>query len=153
MTIVRSVIPVSRALKLLQDAANDSGNAASLRFTPAPRARFLTCFVCKVLVLGLLWISPVLSRSQNVVADWDAISLRTIVSVGQKPAAGALVFFAYVNVAEYDAVNAIDHRHKPFAVTVDAPRGASVDAAVIASAHDILVHYFPAQEAGLDADQ
>jgi hypothetical protein len=44
-------------------------------------------------------------------------------------------------------------RHRPFAVSVAAPRGAAIDAAVIASAHDVLVHYFPAQQAVLDADE
>src|SRR4029077_3105661 len=40
-----------------------------------------------------------------------------------------------------------------FAVSVNAPDGASQDAAVIAAAHDVLVHYFTAQQATLDTDE
>jgi hypothetical protein len=42
---------------------------------------------------------------------------------------------------------AIDGGYRPFAVDVDAPRGASAHAAVAAAAHRILVHYLPAQAA------
>ena len=96
---------------------------------------------------------PVASHGQNAVADWDAIANNTIVTVGGKSPAGSMVLFAYTDVAVYDSVNSITHRHRPFAVSVAAPRGASLDAAVIASAHDVLVHYFPAQQAALDADE
>jgi PAP2 superfamily len=107
----------------------------------------------KAFALALLLLPTVQSRSQNVVADWDAIASNTIVTVGGKSPAGSFVFFAYVDVAVYDAVNSIDHRHRPFAVSVNAPRGASVDSAVVAAAHDVLVHYFPAQQTVLDADE
>jgi hypothetical protein len=107
----------------------------------------------KALTVSLMLLLPAASRSQNVVADWDAIALNTIVAVGLKPPSSAPDFFSYVAVAEYDSVNSIDHRHRPFAVSVAAPRGASIDAAVIASAHDVLVHYFPLQQGALDADE
>jgi hypothetical protein len=48
-------------------------------------------------------------------------------------------------------VSAIDHRYKPFAVSLKAPAGASQDAAAASSAHDVLEHYFPSQAATLDA--
>ena len=51
----------------------------------------------------------------------------------------------------YDAVNSIDRRYEPFAVSVDAPRGASEDAAAAKAAHDVLVHYLPSLSATLDA--
>ena len=107
----------------------------------------------KSLAFSLLLLLPAASQSQNMVADWDAIAENTIVTVGLKSPAGSTVFYAYVDVAVYDAVNSINHQHRPFAVRVDAPRGASIDAAVIASAHDVLVHFFPAQQAALDADE
>src|SRR5262249_34479793 len=47
-------------------------------------------------------------------------------------------------------VSAIDHRFQPFAVRVDASRGASEDAAAASAAHDVLVHYFPSQVTTLD---
>jgi hypothetical protein len=53
----------------------------------------------------------------------------------------------------YDAVNSVDGRFEPFAVSVYAPRGASRDAAAAQAAHDVFVHYFSsaAQVATLDA--
>ena len=105
--------------------------------------------MCKHLLVSLLLLSPVAGISQNVVSDWDAISLNTIVFQAKK--ASAAVLFAYVDVAMYDAANSITHQYRPFAVRVHAPRGASIDAAVVAAAHDVLLHYLPAQQATLDA--
>jgi hypothetical protein len=93
------------------------------------------------------------AEAQNAVADWDANTLTAVVLTAKKSPAVAPVYFAYVSVAMFDAANSIDHRHQPFAVSVHAPRSASVDAAVIAAAHDVLVHYFPAQQPTLDAQQ
>jgi hypothetical protein len=109
------------------------------------RARFFAA--------GLLLALPLISPAQNAVADWDAIAMNTIVTVGAESPAGGSVYFAYTSVAMYDAVNSITRRHRPFAVMVPAPRGASLDAAAIAAAHDVLVHYYPAQQAALDADE
>jgi hypothetical protein len=108
--------------------------------------------VVKALAIGLLLL-PAMLRGQNVVADWNAIASNTIVTVGGTSPAASFIFFAYVDVAVYDAVNSIEHRNRPFAVRVPAPRGASVDAAVITAAHDVLVRYFPHQQAALDADE
>jgi hypothetical protein len=104
---------------------------------------------CKHLLVSLLLLSPVAGISQNVVSDWDAIALNTIVFQAKK--ASAPVLFAYVDVAMFDAVNSITQQYRPFAVRVHAPRGASIDAAVIAAAHDVLLHYLPDQQVALDA--
>lgn len=107
--------------------------------------------ILKSVAVCFVLFATVAVRGQNVVADWDAVSLNTIVTVGLKPPSSAPIFFAYVDGAVYDAVNSITREHHGLAVTVDAPRRASVDAAVVASAHDILVHYFPAQAPTLNA--
>jgi len=62
---------------------------------------------------------------QNPAADWNAIGLNTIVTVAKKPKSSSGIFFAYETVAMYDAANSITRRYQPFAVRVDAPRGAS----------------------------
>jgi hypothetical protein len=90
-------------------------------------------------------------RAQNVVIDWNKIASTTIVTNGKEPSATSGVWFAYVQLAVYDAVNAIDHRFQPYVFTTQAPVGASQDAAAVAAAHRILVNYFPAQQLGLDA--
>jgi hypothetical protein len=108
-------------------------------------------FACGWLVVSLLILGPISGICQNVVADWDAISLNAIVFQAKK--ASAPVLFPYVDVAMYDAVNSINHQYQPFAVRVDAPQHASIDAAVVSAAHDVLVHYLPAQQSALDAAQ
>ncbi|HWS65196.1 MAG TPA: vanadium-dependent haloperoxidase [Steroidobacteraceae bacterium] len=102
------------------------------------------------LTLGLAFSSA--SPAQNVVANWHAITESTVVATAKKSPSVALVYFAYVDVAMYDAVNSIGGRFKPFAVERDAPRGASKDAAAATAAHDVLVHYFPTQASTLNAN-
>jgi hypothetical protein len=109
--------------------------------------------LCSSLACALGLACSVNVDAQNAVADWDANTLNAVVTTAKKAPAVAPVYFAYVSVAMFDAANSIDRRHRPFAVSVPAPSGASVDAAVIAAAHGVLLHYFPAQQLTLDAQQ
>src|SRR6266478_273986 len=107
--------------------------------------------VC-VLMLGLavsLSISSVVQA--DAVTDWNAIAVQTIVNAG--PTHGSAVSFldnATVQVAVYDAVEAIGGRFKPYHVHIPGASG-SPAAAVAKAAHDVLVNRFPAQAASLDA--
>ena len=56
-----------------------------------------------------------------------------------------------VHAAIYDAVAAIEGGMKPFATTVSAAPGASVDAAVAQAARDVLVARVPAQSAAVQS--
>ena len=58
--------------------------------------------------------------------------------------------YAMMHVAVYDAVNAIDQSHTPFALTETAPQTASIDAAVAAAARAVIVALYPDQEAVVD---
>src|SRR5260370_988040 len=89
-------------------------------------------------------------QAQNVVIDWNNIAATIIITNAKEASTASGVWFAYVQLAVYDAVNAIDHRHRPYLFTTDAPDGASKDAAAVAAAHRVLVNYFPAQQASLD---
>jgi len=102
------------------------------------------------LILGLAFGSA--ARAENAVTDWHTNMESAVVVTGKKSPTVAFVYFAYADVAMYDAVNSIDGRYQPFAVRVDAPRGASKDAAASVAAHDVLVHYLPLQQATLDRD-
>jgi len=82
------------------------------------------------------------------VANWDAVGNQAFTAAGLTPAEGHVIF-AYVAIAVYDSVMAIEGGYRPFAIGVEAPAGASTEAAVAAAAHRILVHYLPAQEAGI----
>jgi hypothetical protein len=80
------------------------------------------------------------------VTDWDAVGTQAFTAAALSPAEGHVIF-AYVAIAVYDSVMAIEGGYQPFLIDVDAPDGASAEAAVAAAAHDILAHYLPAQAA------
>ena len=82
------------------------------------------------------------------VADWDAVGTQAFTAAALTPAEGHTLF-AYVAIAVYDSVMAIEGGYEPFAVELEAPEGASPQAAVAAAARAILVHYLPAQAAGI----
>jgi hypothetical protein len=82
----------------------------------------------------------------EVVASWDAIGNQALTASGLTFAEGHVIF-AYEAIAVYDAVTAIEGGYRPFAVDVDAPRGASAGAAAATAAHAVLVHYLPGQAA------
>ena len=101
--------------------------------------------ILAIMGLTLGWAFGSASMAQNAIADWHAITESTVVGTAKKSPTVAFVYFAYVDVAMYDAVNAIDGRFKPFAVDAHAPPGASKDAAATA-AHDVLAYYFRNQD-------
>jgi hypothetical protein len=84
------------------------------------------------------------STPDTYVAYWDAVGNQAFTAAALTPPEG-VVIFANVGIAVYDSVMAIDGGYRPFAVDVDAPEGASTEAAVVAAAHAILVHYLPEQ--------
>lgn len=71
------------------------------------------------------------------VASWDAIGSQAFTASGLTPAE-ALPIFAYVSIAVYDSVVAIEDGYEPFAVAFDGSDGASSQAAVVAAAHSRL---------------
>src|SRR6266571_1631771 len=92
------------------------------------------------------------TSAQNVVSQWNAIASTTIVANGKEVPAASGVWFAYVHLAVFDAVNAIDHRFQPYLFSANPAPGANQDAAAVAAAHRVLVNYFPSQQTTLDAD-
>src|SRR5262245_36217701 len=78
------------------------------------------------------------------VTSWDTVGTQAFSAAALTPAEGYPIF-AYVAIAVYDAVNAIEKQYEPFAVDADAPAGASTGAAVAAAAHRVPAHYLPAQ--------
>src|SRR5260370_14928225 len=96
------------------------------------------------------------ARAQNAVIDWNAIAVTTAlngnqtISPGSATAGGTSLYLAYMHLAIYDAVNAIDHRFQSYGPEIPAPAGASADAAVVSAAYNTLVFYFPDQSASLN---
>src|SRR5205807_2391930 len=110
------------------------------------------------MMLGLLALAGSLTARANIVADWDAIAAATIT-----PPAGVVlppavteseqrpifqVDLASVHVAIYDAVNAIDRKHEPYAIVPKSQvDGASQEAAVVGAAYGVLKGLFPGRSA------
>jgi hypothetical protein len=116
---------------------------------------------CALFVIS--WLGSTAASAQNPVVDWDAIASTTIVTNGATasnvtmtaPGAvspgGSSFYFAFVHLAVYNAINAIQPRYQSYLYSLKAPRKASKEAAVIAAAHRVLVNYFPDQQTALDA--
>src|SRR5260370_31635062 len=104
-----------------------------------------------VTALAMILFASAGLQAQSVVIDGNNIASTTIITNAKESSTASGVWFAYVQLAVYDAVNAIDRRHRPYLFTTDAPDGASKDAAAVAAAHRVLANYFPAQQASLDA--
>jgi hypothetical protein len=104
-----------------------------------------------VLVAVVAGTSGTPAAQADVFDDWNAHADQAIVTIGGQNPAVASLSFAIFQGAVYDAVNAIDRRHTPLISQPEAAAGASIDAAIAASAHDVLVGLFPAQAADLDA--
>ena len=94
------------------------------------------------------------ARALNPVIQWNK---RLLIIVRTPGAQSATVHsthsFAIMHAAIYDAVNAIDARHKPYLVTMtEVPPSASQDAAAAAAAHEVLLRLYPAFKASLDVE-
>src|SRR5262245_8665693 len=101
-------------------------------------------------ILAILFTVPA-SASADAVVDWNAIAVQTIsTSTPARPVTVIFLDVAMVQVAVYDAVQAIDKRFKPYHVEIPGASG-SPEAAAAKAAHDILVNLFPAQAVSLDA--
>jgi VCPO second helical-bundle domain len=116
------------------------------------KARLITVALCAAAAVGLAGAAVATgaharpaSAPDTYVAYWDSVGNQAFTASALAPTEGAVIL-AYAGIAVYDAVIAIEDGYQPFAVDVDAPEGASPEAAVVAAAHAILVHYLPGQK-------
>ena len=120
---------------------------------PARRVFLARLFSTTLLAIALSGVAS----AQNPVIDWNAIAVTTalsgnpVISPASTTSGGTSIYLAYVHLAVFDAVNAIDRRFQPYGPEISAPEGASADAAAIAAAYTTLVYYFPDQAASLTA--
>ena len=102
-----------------------------------------------LLSLVLLSVAPIVKADK--VTDWNAIGVQAALTAGNAGAAGN-VDMAYVHIAIYDSVNAIEGGYTVFAVSPShVPPGASSEAATVEAAYRTLRYLYPAQAAHLDA--
>jgi PAP2 superfamily len=107
--------------------------------------------VC-VWMLCLLLVSA--AARADAVLDWNKIAVDTAVANKQSPLAQAR-YAAIVQLAVFEAVNAIKGDYRPYLGTVTARPHASAEAAAIEAAYKVLSTYFmdPASQAALFADR
>ena len=101
------------------------------------------------MLMATLLFEPAVAKADPVL-DWNVIAVDTAVANGQNPFAQAR-FAAIVQVAVFEAVNAITGDYRPYLGSIVAPHGASADAAAIQAAYRVLRTYFPASASNLDA--
>src|SRR5882724_336423 len=93
------------------------------------------------------------AQQVNPVVQWN----RALLAIVRTPGAQSATVhptrsFAIMHAAIYDAVNAIDRKHRPYLVRLsNVPRDASQETAAAAAAHEVLVALYPAFKATLDA--
>jgi hypothetical protein len=106
------------------------------------------CITSVATVVALSW-SPV-ARGDAVV-DWNTIAFDTISAASPaRPGPVGFLDIAVVQVAIYDAVQAIGGKYKPYKVEIPGASGSS-EAAVSKAARDVLVSIFPDKSELLDA--
>jgi hypothetical protein len=101
-----------------------------------------------VLVATVLLFGATAARA-DAVTDWTAVLEETTLRVSDPvlPIRAA----AIMQLAVFEAVNAIVGDYEPYLGSISAPAGASPEAAAIAAAHRVLVGLLPDQTDSLDA--
>jgi hypothetical protein len=92
-----------------------------------------------MLIAALLFGTAI--AKADAVLDWNEIAVNTGIASGQNPFAQAR-YAAIVQLAVFEAVNAIDGDYRPYIGSIVAPHGASPDAAAIQAAYRVLSTYF-----------
>src|SRR5262245_10591239 len=93
--------------------------------------------VAMILAIALLAAAPSAARA-DVVTDWNLIMQTTVSTAPTNPFYQAR-WGAIVQLAVFEAVNSITGDYDPYVGIIDAPAGASPEAAAIAAAHRTLV--------------
>jgi hypothetical protein len=92
------------------------------------------------------------TQGVNPVIVWNRTLLTIVRTPGAQPkTVHSTRSFAILHATIYDAVNAIDRRHKPYLVSVpEVSWSTSEEAAADAAAHEVLVALYPTFKAQLD---
>ena len=112
------------------------------------RLNFLR-WVAVMLAMPMASVIPSAVRA-DAVTDWNAIMQATVTAPPTNPFFQAR-WGAIVQLAVFEAVNAIEEDYEPYLGIINAPPWASPDAAAIAAAHRTLVTLRPGSAAALNA--
>jgi membrane-associated phospholipid phosphatase len=135
-------MPPTAKMPLITDreAERIGGSAMTRMHSGAGNRTFGLCMLMATLVFG-----PAVAKADPVL-DWNVIAVDTAVANGQNPFAQAR-FAAIVEVAVFEAVNAITGDYRSYLGSIVAPHGASANAAAVQAAYRVLSTYFPASPA------
>lgn len=86
----------------------------------------------------------------DMVINWNNVALDSIRASSTPPPIASRAL-SILQTSVYDALNAIDRTHKPYAVELVAIANTSREAAVASAAHRVLEVLFPNREATIDA--
>jgi hypothetical protein len=114
--------------------------------------RHFTFFRWAAALLLAIVLAPALQSAAraDAVTDWNTIMQATVSTPPTNPFFQAR-WGAIVQLAVFEAVNAIEGDYEPYLGIIVAPPGASPEAAAIAAAHRTLVTLRPSSAAALDA--
>ena len=104
-------------------------------------------FGMRAFLLAVIFAAVPHTALADKVTDWNEIGSQVVLNTGRAGAIGT-VDLAYMHIAIYDAVNAIEPGYSVFAITPsNVPSGASADAATVEAAYRVLIAIFPTQGA------
>src|SRR4051812_12370421 len=106
-------------------------------------------FAASAVVAAALATAAAPAARADTVSDWNGYASNAIVVTAGQPPPVAVLSFAMVQGAVYDAVDAIDGSRRAYLVQPPGAPPDSQDAAAATAAHDVLVALFPAQQTTL----
>ena len=96
-----------------------------------------------VLLASALALSAlVVPASADAISDWAARANAVVTEQRESPRSRARTL-AIVNVAMFEAINAVERGDTPHKLNISAERSTSIEAAAAAAAHDVLVALYP----------
>lgn len=105
--------------------------------------------VVTITILIILILVPPQAHA-DAVSDWNLIAIQRIsAEVPQHPTPLVFIDMAIVQIAVYDAVQAIEKQYKPYHVRIPGATG-SPDAAAARAARDVLIYLLPNQSMVID---
>src|ERR1700761_5030576 len=119
-----------------QEAVRIGGSTMKRMHSGAGKRTFGMCVLMATLLLGAA------AAKADPVLDGNVIAVDTAVANGQNPFAQAR-YAAIVQLAVFEAVNAVTGDYRSYVGNIDAPHGASAGAAAIQAAYRVLSTYFP----------
>ena len=112
------------------------------------KLRFRTFTIISIVVLNVMLAT---GARADTVTDWNRIAVQEVITAGAaRPGPSGALDVAIVQLAVYDAVQAIVGEYQPYNVVIPGATGSTSSAAAKA-ARDVLVNRFPSRAAAIEA--